>query len=825
MADYASNASAGIDSDGSSGGAVEANLDYNSIRSNKARFAVKFAKLLRIVSVAVSGLLLTLGLILLLAGQAMGWLVLSLGGWLLTLFFWQKYDLSDIGPAPGGRTVDAFLAGDLLGHLPSNPSPRQVFEAAKLSQGGYFVLNRLGVASDFVLPLVSNNPSEMPAIWMQAIRLWQQLPQHGDLITTPIVMAAIMQVTPGVDDILRRQHVDTSDLIKVVGWSEHIDALRRNIKKPRYTGGIARDWSFGYIPTLQHFGVNLSAKYTGNRSSNVNLESNRQTVDSIISNLATAGRRNVALVGPLGAGKSTIVESLADRLMDAEQKNPADLQFNQVFSLDASAIISNAPGRGRVESLINQLLVEAYQAKNIIVFLDNAELFLEDGTGAVDLSNILQPILEGGALKLIMAMDEQRYLQIIQAKPALATALNRIEIKPATTDETLLILQDKAIVLEYQSHCLIMYQALTEAIRLSGRYIQTVAQPRAAVQLLEQSMQQAVNAFVTAQSISATIEKTLGIKVGGDLAYGDNQAERERLLNLENLIHQRMINQKSAVSAVASALRRARAGVRNENRPIGTFLFLGPTGVGKTELAKSLADVYFGGEGHMVRIDLNEYVRAEDVARLIADGATDMNSLSAQVQKNPFSVVLLDEIEKAHPNVLTTLLQVLDEGILRDINNREISFRDTIVIATSNAGAELIRQYIQAGYQIEQFASQIQDAIINSGEFRPEFLNRFDEIAVFRPLTKNELVQVVDLILQGVNKNLAVQKISVAVDDDAKRLLVDAGYDPRLGARPMRRVVQRTVENIVANKMLSGELVAGSGIRLTAADIQSALGS
>lgn len=311
--------------------------------------------------------------------------------------------------------------------------------------------------------------------------------------------------------------------------------------------------------------------------------------------------------------------------------------------------------------------------------------------------------------------------------------------------------------------------------------------------------------------------------MGGDLAYGDDQAERERLLNLEDLIHQRMINQKNAVTAVASALRRARAGVRNENRPIGTFLFLGPTGVGKTELAKSLAAVYFGGEDHMVRIDLNEYVRADDVARLIADGATDVNSLSAQVQKNPFSVVLLDEIEKAHPNVLTTLLQVLDEGVLRDINNREISFRDTIVIATSNAGADLIRRYIEAGYQIEQFSSQIQDQLINSGEFKPEFLNRFDEIAVFRPLTKDELLQVVDLILKGINKNLETQKIAVAVDEVGRRLLVDAGYDPRLGARPMRRVVQKTVENIIAEKMLTGELVAGSGIMLRAADIQASL--
>ena len=468
-------------------------------------------------------------------------------------------------------------------------------------------------------------------------------------------------------------------------------------------------------------------------------------------------------------------------------------------------------------------MVEAFKAKNIILFLDNAELFFEDQTGAIDLSNLLQPVIEGGGLKLILAMDEQRYLQIAQTKPALANSLNRIEIKPADEEKTMRIAEERAIPLEYNSHVIFTYQSLTEAYRLSSRYINDVAQPRATLQLLESAVQQAENGLVTPASMSATIEKTLGIKVGGDLSYGDANAEREMLLNLESLIHQRMINQESAVKAVSSALRRARAGVRNEKRPIGTFLFLGPTGVGKTELAKSLAAVYFGGEDHLVRIDLNEYVRADDVARLIADGATDPMSLSAQVQKNPFSVVLLDEIEKAHPNVLTTLLQVLDEGVLRDINNREISFRDTILIATSNAGAERIRAYIEAGYQIEQFSQQIQDELINSGQFRPEFLNRFDEIAVFRPLTKDELVQVIDLILVGINKNLATQKVFVAVDDDAKRALVDAGYDPRLGARPMRRVVQRSVENIVAEKMLAGQLVPGSGIRLTLADIQESL--
>ncbi len=326
---------------------------------------------------------------------------------------------------------------------------------------------------------------------------------------------------------------------------------------------------------------------------------------------------------------------------------------------------------------------------------------------------------------------------------------------------------------------------------------------------------------MTAASVQAAIEKTLDIKVG--VASGED--EREKLLNLEDLIHKRMINQTRAVGVVSDALRRARAGVRNQNRPIGTFLFLGPTGVGKTELAKALADVYFGGEDRLIRLDLNEYVRSEDVARLIADGADDPSSLTARAMKQPFSVVLLDEIEKAHPNVLTTLLQLLDEGILRDIKNREVSFRDAIVIATSNAGADRIREYIERGYELEQFEPQFIDELISSNQFRPEFLNRFDEIVTFRPLGKDELLQVVDLILAGVNKTMSLQKISINVAQDAKLFLVDKGYDPRLGARPMRRVVQRAVENTVAKQMLSGTVAPGSVIEITLEQVQEILGS
>lgn len=807
---------------------MENNLDYRlNYRANRAieaRYCQRYGKLTRVITLVGAILLSLLGIVLLLAGMAIGWLVLMLAGWSLVPYLWLRSRLRDMPASKQPRNIGDILSLEVLGLLPQDPNPRTIIEALAGSGGAKFLANRLGIPIQQVVQLTPADPGLTESVWRESINIWSHLPERTSTISSVVVVAAIIRLNPDCTDILNNLRIDASDVYRGVEWLEHWEMQARRSSDLKLTGGIARDWSFGYIPTLEHFGTNLSLKYSeGRRSMAGNLMRNRLLVDDMIKYLSSNARRNVALIGPLGVGKSTVVEALADILMDSKSGASSDVKFNQVFMLDASAIISAANARGEIEQLIGRLLSEAYRAKNIILFLDNAELFMSDGTGSVDLSNLLQPAIEGGGLKLIMAMEEQRFLQIAQAKPALTSALNRIEITPTDDNDTIRVLEDRIIPLEYGSTTLFTYQALTEAYRLSNRYIHDVAQPRASVQLLESAAQRASGGVVNPSVVAQTIEQTLGIKVGGNLQSGDAQAEKDKLLHLEELIHQRMINQTKAVSAVASALRRARAGVRNENRPIGTFLFLGPTGVGKTELAKSLAAVYFSGEDHLVRIDLNEYVRAEDVARLIADGATDPMSLSAQVQKDPFSVVLLDEIEKAHPNVLTTLLQVLDEGVLRDINNRPISFRDTILIATSNAGADKIRQYIEAGYQLEQFSEQIQNELISSGQFKPEFLNRFDEIAVFRPLTKPELLQVIDLILVGINKNLANQKVAVAVDDQAKLALVEAGYDPRLGARPMRRVVQRTVENIVAEKILTGELVPGSGIRLSLADIQASL--
>lgn len=791
---------------------------HNSLRAQKARLGARldgiWSRLLPVAAIV----LVVAGVALLLTAYSIGWLLIGLASIPGMLAYWYEHDLKVLPVARNAKNIDDILASDVLGRLGKKPTLKDVANAVGKVQSAQFFGARFGVTARFLQDIASDDAAKTPALWQEALAIRTQLgmPQ----ITGSILVVALVRSFPDHEPVLAHIQIDDEDLVRGIRWQQHIVELVSASKKPRRTGGVARDWSFGYIPLLTRFGQNISEQIARGGLLSVNLEAHVQALDQLIDTFGTGGRQNSVLVGPAGVGKTTIVHAFAERLLDASSTLPESLKFRQVFILDASALVAAAPGRGELENLIMQVLGEAYSAKNIIICLDNAQLFFEEGIGSVDLTNVLLPILEAGRLRIILTMDEQRYLQIGQRNPGLINALNRISVAAPSKDETMLVLQDQLIMTEFQRKVTFMYQSLEESYRLSERYIHDLSMPGRALKLMESAAGYAQDGLVTMLSVQKAIEQTMDVKVG----VASGVEEREKLLNLEDLIHKRMINQTRAVGVVSDALRRARAGVRNQNRPIGTFLFLGPTGVGKTELAKALADVYFGGEGRMIRLDLNEFVRADDVSRLIADGADDPSSLTAQAIKQPFSVVLLDEIEKAHPQVLTTLLQLLDEGILRDIKNREVSFRDAIVIATSNAGADRIREYIERGYQLEQFEKQFIDELINTNQFRPEFLNRFDEIVTFRPLTKAELVQVIDLILAGINKTLATQKISVAVDQDAKLFLVDQGYDPRLGARPMRRVVQRAVENTVAKQMLSGSVAPGSTVTITLAQVQQILG-
>lgn len=785
---------------------------YKNVRAEKARIATALSRTrlsLLAASVIVS---LIAGTILVVLGLAIGWALIGLSVIPAMTIEWKKGELTDLIPEAELKTIDDVLAVEVLGLLPRSPTPYDVATIVSRVYGGYFFSARFGIGPGFLQELASKQAADTELLWQEAISLQQQT--KTKTVSAGILVVALIKMHPKHEALLAHLQLDVDDLISGVRWQNHIYSIVEQYSKPRRTGGIARDWSFGWIPMLSEFGQNISQ---GGRMSSVELDAHSDALDQLIHILGSNGRRNAVLVGPSGIGKTEIIHALAGKLLDATADIPEDLKFSQIFLLDAASLISAAPGRGELESLVVQILNEAYSAKNIIICLDNAQLFFEEGLGSVDITNVLLPILESGQQRLVLTIDEQRYLQISERNGQLINALNRIAVSPATHDETIVVLQDHLMSIEYLQNVTYMYQSIEEAYRLGARYIHDLAMPGRAIKLLEAAAGFAQDGLITAVSVQQAIEKTMGITVSN----ASSQDERDRLLHMEDLIHERMINQTHAVSVVSDALRRARAGVRNQNRPIGTFMFLGPTGVGKTELAKALSEVYFGGENRLIRLDMNEYVSNDDVARLIADGANNAGSLTAQVMKQPFSVILLDEIEKAHPNVLTTLLQVLDEGILRDVRNREVSFRDAIIIATSNAGADRIREHIERGIDIEKFETQFIDELIDSNQFRPEFLNRFDEIIMFRPLEKKELLQVIDLILKDINKTLELQKVSVSVTDDARQYLVDAGYDPRLGARPMRRIVQRAVENVVAKQVLSGEVEAGGVVAITLEQVEA----
>ncbi len=792
-------------------------LNYTSPRAVKSRLGKGLSGINRRLLILLAVVLVLIGVGVLILGASLGWLLIGLAAWPTMVAKWQAGELASVPVATGSHAIDGMLDSQVLSLLPKQPTPKDIVNAVMQTQAGLFFAVRFGITPNFLSHITPDEPSIANDIWQDAMAIKEDM--GYETITSGMLIYGVLKQFPQHEAMLAHNHLELNDIKEGIIWQHRLNALITKHGRKIRTGGIGRDWSFGYTPLLSRFGQNISQQIAAGGLLNVELDSHQESLDQLVDTFSSNARQNAALVGPVGVGKTTIVHAFAETLLDASSKLPASLKFRQVVMLDSASLISAAPGRGQLEELIMRIFGEAYAAKNIILCLDDAQLFFEEGIGSVDLSNVLLPIIEAGRLRVILTMDEQRFLQISQRNSALVNALNRISVKPASKEDTILVMQDQLIMSEFQRKVTYTYQSLEEAFRLSERYVHDLAMPGRALKLLESAAGYGENGLITMNSVQQAIEQTMNIKIG---AVSDGE-EREKLLNMETLIHKRMINQVRAVGVVSDALRRARAGVRNQNRPIGTFLFLGPTGVGKTELAKALADVYFGGEDKIIRLDMNEFVRNEDVSRLIADGGDDPSSLTAQVMKQPFSVVLLDEIEKAHPNVLTTLLQLLDEGILRDIKNREVSFRDAIIIATSNAGADRIREYIERGYKLEDFEDQFVDELISSNQFRPEFLNRFDEIVTFTPLGKAELLQVVDLMIADVNKTLALQKITVEVDIEAKKQLVDKGYDPRLGARPMRRIIQRVIENNVAKAILAKRVSAGATIVISASDIEDSM--
>ncbi|HVV66529.1 MAG TPA: AAA family ATPase [Candidatus Saccharimonadales bacterium] len=720
---------------------------------------------------------------------------------------WWKRQLSILPPS--GHDINDRLSGEVLALLPPSmpQNPQTVWKQISKHWQTNFFLNHLLLTREMVEGQLSNNPAELEHALQIAVQLSDRV--ESETIEVGSVVGGILLASPAVSQMLVQLKSRPEDVQATALWLGRGLVERRRYGKQRF-GGIGRDWAFGYTPLLNRFGQNFSlgiVKHGAHFDWLAN-SGGVKAVEAAFENHASA----VALVGPDGIGKTSTVYALAQKLI--EGKTNQVLAYHQIIALNATDITSNARGPGDLEHIMLTLANEAAHARHIILFFDDAQLLLGGAPGSFDATQILLSIIQSNAIPIILAFSSNDYQRLRVKNASLANLITPVVLQELPEAGVMRVLEDSALGLESHNKVLISYEALHEAYRLSGRYNQDEAYPGKAIKLLGQSIAHAEHSAVTAQSVQKAIEQTRGVK-----ASTAEPVEADALLHLEDNIHQRMINQSHAVSVVANALRRARAGVTNPKRPIGSFLFLGPTGVGKTELAKAIAATYFGSESAMLRLDMSEYQQPDDVQRLLSTGETDTNSLLMSVRRQPFSVVLLDEIEKAHPNILNLLLQLLDEGQLTDSSGRPASFKDCVIIATSNAGAQTIRERIAHGESLESFSQQFTDQLIQSGQFKPELLNRFDEMVLFRPLNPAELGQVVQLMVTEVNKTLANQNISVELTPAGIQKIVERGNDPRLGARPMRRALQRAVEDTVAQKILRGEARPGDRIMLDAPDL------
>ena len=611
----------------------------------------------------------------------------------------------------------------------------------------------------------------------------------------------------------------------------------------------------------------------------------RQTeIERVMQILSRRTKNNPVLIGEPGVGKTAVVEGLAARI--SGNQVPELLKGKQIYTLDLAALVAGSKYRGEFEERLKKVMKEITQRGDIILFIDELHNLVGAGAaeGAIDAASILKPALARGELQTIGATTLDEYRKYLERDAALERRFQQVRIEEPSVDETVEILRGLRDRYEAHHRCTITDEALRAAATLSDRYIQDRHLPDKAIDLIDEAASRMRIKTMTAppqyreledeiekvridkeQSIEAQefekaaqlrdkerkltqkkreLEESWRNEDGGtqpeigeeeiaDIVsmwtgipvFKLTEAESQKLIRMEDELHKRVIGQHLAIEAVSKSIRRARAGIKDPKRPTGSFIFLGPSGVGKTELARTLAEFLFGDEDAMIQVDMSEYMEKHSVSRLVGSppgyiGYDEGGQLTEAVRRKPYSVVLLDEIEKAHPDVFNILLQILEDGKLTDAQGRKVDFRNTIVIMTSNIGAATISKNQSLGFTVGDESGISYDEMKNRimGElkkiFRPELLNRIDEVIVFHKLTKEEITQVVDLLLKRLREQMAQHETSIELTDDAKELLVEKGYDPTMGARPLRRAIQRFIEDPLADFVLGRSLTPGSIIRV-----------
>ncbi|KAA0205673.1 ATP-dependent Clp protease ATP-binding subunit [Candidatus Uhrbacteria bacterium] len=512
-----------------------------------------------------------------------------------------------------------------------------------------------------------------------------------------------------------------------------------------------------------------------------------------------SGRRSVALVGDPGVGKAALVEGLARRMV--EEDVPPELFDRRLVSVNVAQLIGAgdpALAPQRLISLLNEIALSG----NIIIVMHGLEALVGTGAGGtMDLAEMLAAEVDKGYFLMIATVTPQAWTGYLERR-SIGTKLIRVNVGEPTSEEAIRVLMARSGYVEYQNHVFFSYAAIDKAVSLAGRYLREVRLPESALNVIKEAAvlarrERGDRTLVTGDDVARVIHDKTSVPV-----EAVTRDESDKLLALEDRLHGRVIGQDEAVKAVAQAMRRARAEVREGRRPIANFLFLGPTGVGKTELSKALAAEYFGSEKMMIRLDMSEYQHPSAVARIIGEPGDERGGLLTEaVRKQPFTIVLLDELEKAHPDILTLFLQVMDDGRLTDGVGRTIDFTNVVLIATSNAGTQYIQDEVSKGTPLERVKTGLMEQELK-GIFRPEFLNRFDGIIVFKPLTMDDVVQIAYLQMEGIRKRLDEKGIGFRAEDEAVEELAQAGFDPLFGARPLKRVIQERVENGLADLLL-----------------------
>lgn len=637
------------------------------------------------------------------------------------------------------------------------------------------------------------------------------------------IFCSLVYFGPFLKNYLVSEGLKPKDIERIFDWYLRIEK-RIKARKELLSfdnliriGSIGKDWASGFTPTLDAFSYDWTSSIRGVDFEDFpgHNEELRQ-IERILSKKAT--NNDVLLVGVPGSFRRNILRKLALKM--ALGKTDKSLNFKRLVELKLGLLINEVQSKEGLEKVLSRVFYEVVHAGNIILVIHNFHTYFdkESGLGTAEISGVLTQFLRTIDFRLIGITTYRDYYGIFDKKVDFLTYFEKLEVDEFNEDETLLILENRAMILENEYKKLIPYKTLRDIIYYSEKYLADIPFPQKALNLLEEaviySAQSVQSPLVLSEHVAKIVQQKTEIPVGKI-----EEEERKKLLDLEQLIHQHIINQEEAVVKISDALRRSRSEISIKKGPIGAFLFLGPTGVGKTETAKAMARIYFGGEDRIIRFDMSEFQKKEDIDRLIGS-VRERGRLVQEIKNNPFSLLLLDEVEKAHPDILNLFLQVLDEGYCHDAFGQKVSFEHSMIIATSNAGYKIILDAVLKNRNFDKIEVELLDYLFEQGTFRPEFINRFDDAIIFKPLTRENLIDISGLLLSKLQKNLRSKDITFFVSEEIKQKIVDIGYNPIFGAREMKRVIQNKIENEIAEGLLREEIKPGDNIKISPVDFK-----